>query len=88
MTRLVDHSDEYVLESDEVAVARHVLWFYRNSEGEHPGGFVEALLTAISRADLTNKARLELAFPVYVETMRRGSADIPWLRSLAKGAKK
>lgn len=58
------------IELDPETVSRSVAWFYGREGGWQPGSFVEALLTAISRADQENLFRLALAFPAYVEAMR------------------
>jgi hypothetical protein len=42
-----------------------VLHFFGDPAGREPGGFVSALLNAMSAADLTNRARLVTAFPEY-----------------------
>lgn len=56
--------------------ANHVAWFYRPSLGYRPGSFIEKLIGAIANADLTNRAKLSLAFPEYVAAVTM-AADYP-----------
>lgn len=44
-------------------VARHVLWHNGDRRGQEPGSFTAKLLEAWARADMSNAARLTLAFP-------------------------
>jgi len=44
-------------------VARHVLWHNGDRRGQEPGSFTTKLLEAWARADMSNAARLTLAFP-------------------------
>lgn len=49
--------------------ARHVLAFFGQPGGYQAGGFITALLEAIMKADQTNRAKLALGFPKYVEAV-------------------
>lgn len=51
--------------------ANAVLFHYGPTTGlMEPGSFVQALITAIARADPYNRARLGLGFPGYVAAVR------------------
>ncbi|QNJ55992.1 hypothetical protein SEA_RASPUTIA_102 [Microbacterium phage Rasputia] len=53
--------------------ARHVLWHRGNREqGWQPGNFTTTLLLAWDRADIQNKARLHVAFPLLSTAMAIG----------------
>lgn len=43
---------------------RHLLGYYGLPGGWPPGGFTSALIGVWEKADLSNRARLSLAFPV------------------------
>jgi hypothetical protein len=56
-------------------IAHQVLWHYGCADheariGYPPGDFIAKLLSAITRADPGNRARLALGFPGYVEACR------------------
>lgn len=50
--------------------AAHVLWHVGDKRGLPPGGFTEALLVAIGKADAWNRGRLFVAFPGLVQAMQ------------------
>lgn len=50
-------------------VARDVLGHFGEKGGWHAGGFTEALLALISKADMHNKRRLAEGFPEHVTAM-------------------
>ena len=50
-------------------VVFHTLWHF-TGEGMEPGGFPEALLLAMGRADQQNLYRLALGFPEYADAWR------------------
>lgn len=56
------------------ATANHVLWHFGQG-GYKPGGFVEALLSAFTKADPINRARLGEAFPGLGAAL--ATADLP-----------
>lgn len=78
------------LQALRVRDARHVLWFFGDVVlGEEPGSFTTALLTAISRADVGNRARLAEAFPRLVEMFSKAQhtdGGFEELRDLVKAA--
>jgi hypothetical protein len=46
------------------AACRHLLWTYGDQEnGQQPGGFMTALITAWEHADHVNQFKLSNAFP-------------------------
>lgn len=57
------------------AIAAAVLWKFGQPGGLEPGHFLQALLEAISVADLDNRARLSLAFPGLVEAYTVGANE-------------
>lgn len=63
--------------------AAHVAWFYRPSLGYRPGSFIEKLIGAIANADLTNRAKLSLAFPEYVAAVTAAADHSGGLEELA-----
>lgn len=70
-------------------IANHVLNFFRGGEGYPPGSFVSDLLTALSHADLENKARLAAGYPDYVEFFRLAQekpGGLEEVRQIATGA--
>jgi hypothetical protein len=74
----------------DLDAAAAVLWFFSDSLGREPGGFVKSLLTAMSHADLTNRARLVSAFPEYGRPflMAKSARDgIQQLRDLVEGVR-
>jgi hypothetical protein len=53
------------MENEHIVVANQVLWFFSNGkEGYKSGSFHEALFIAFSKADSSNFAKLEEAFPI------------------------
>jgi|GEM_PF-2238533 len=69
-------------------VARHVLWHFGDTNlGQEPGGFMSALLVAISRADALNGARLAAGFPAHVAAVTAVKNEpwgLEWLRGIVK----
>lgn len=49
--------------------ARNVLWYFGHPQGWEPGAFTSALLSAIAKADLGNRALVGLGFPGLVSGM-------------------
>lgn len=43
--------------------ARNVLHYFGHPQGWEPGSFTKKLLSAISNADMSNRARVALGFP-------------------------
>jgi len=67
--------------------ARHVLHFFGVAGGIEPGSFTAALLSAISKADSSNRAKLSQAFPGYVRAMSAAqnfSGGIEGLQAVAR----
>jgi hypothetical protein len=54
--------------SENSSQMRQVLgFFWPGTEGAHtPGGFVEALIRAVCKADVGNQVRLQMGFPAVV----------------------
>ena len=70
-------------------VAAHVLFHYGREGGYQAGGFTELIISAIDRADPSNKAKLERGFPEYVaavNAMQYSSTGIEYLQSIVRGA--
>lgn len=69
-------------------VARQVLWHFGDTNlGVEPGGFWQAQLIAMTRADLSNLARLRVAFPEHVAAVTAVKNEpwgLDWLRSIVK----
>lgn len=54
---------------------RHVLGHFRLPGGYQGGGFTEALLTTIGKADLANRELLRLGFPNEVWAMNKAQNE-------------
>jgi hypothetical protein len=71
-----------------LGVAQAVLWHFGDTNlGVEPGGFWTAQLVAMTRADLTNRAQLALAFPEHVAAVAAVKDEpwgLDWLRGIAK----
>lgn len=72
---------------DTKNLGMQILGFYGH-EGHRPGGFLEALLTARSKADMSNKYRLDEGFPELSSLMLHFDAEGPesfrrWLDTMA-----
>lgn len=69
-------------------VAQRVLYHFGDTNlGVEAGGFFSALLVAISRADLLNRARLAEAFPedvAAVAAVKDQPWGLDWLRGIVK----
>lgn len=66
-------------------IASEVLWHFGHG-GYEPGSFVQALLTAMARADLKNFTKLQMVFPGYGSAMSLAmhrSDGIDALRAIA-----
>jgi hypothetical protein len=69
-------------------VAAHVLAHYGQEGGYQAGGFTQLIISAIDRADPTNKAKLELGFPEYVAAVNVAQYSrngIEYLQSIVRG---
>jgi hypothetical protein len=69
-------------------VAAHVLFHYGRDGGYQAGGFTELIISAIDRADPSNKAKLELGFPEYVaavNAIRYSHTGVEYLQSIVRG---
>lgn len=62
---------------DEVLAAHYVIYIAEGSwtGAQQPGGFAEALIHAIFKADPGNRARLGMGFPVLVNAVRKYKED-------------
>ncbi|QGZ16753.1 hypothetical protein PBI_DEWDROP_106 [Microbacterium phage Dewdrop] len=73
------HADEMRLDFSKDATqeaARHVLWVRGNHEyGWQPGSFTQSLLTTWDRADVSNRVRLRVAFPLLTTAMEIGRRE-------------
>ncbi len=71
-----------------VEVAQAVLWHFGDTNlGCEAGGFITALMVAIQRADLVNRARLAAGFPefvVAVAAVKDEAWGLEWLRGIVK----
>ncbi|MEX1078922.1 MAG: hypothetical protein WED09_07425 [Homoserinimonas sp.] len=71
-------------------VARAVLFHFGDDKlGVEPGSFVTRLLSTLSAADETNRAKLHQVFPEYVyafHCVQREYWGLEWLRSKVKAA--
>lgn len=77
-------------EQEKLEAARNVLWFFGDyGLGWEPGGFTSKLMSAISAADMTNRARLAIVFPHLVtmfNQVQHTEAGLDELRDLVKAA--
>lgn len=63
-----------------------VLAFFGHPAGREAGGFVTALIIALSRADRENRAKLATVYPAYTEAYEMGSSVSDGLDQLARRA--
>ncbi|MGH2381536.1 MAG: hypothetical protein ACRDG7_09990 [Candidatus Limnocylindria bacterium] len=74
-------------------IAHQVLWYYGLSDGRtgyRPGGFAEALLKAIGKADTNNRALLSLGYAGWVaacDLIERAEDGVDQLREIAGGGR-
>lgn len=77
-------------EQKKLEAARNVLWFFGDyGLGWEPGGFTSKLLSAISAADMTNRARLAMVFPYLVAMFNQAQHTedgLDELRALVKAS--
>lgn len=68
-------------------VAAHVLWYFGAVGGVEPGGFVQALLALVARADAVNTQLLRAAYPEYVHAfhLAHSKGGIGELLSIVNG---
>lgn len=72
------------LTEEQLEITRYVLYWYGHPKGWSPGGFIETLMSAYTKADLTNKARFRLGFPELSEAMDLVNNQLGGLDKLAK----
>lgn len=82
---MTDNIDRPVI---SLEVAQHVLWHFGDTNlGVEPGGFWAAQFVAMTRADLSNLARLRVAFPEHVAAVTAVKNEpwgLDWLRNIVK----
>lgn len=72
------------LTDDEVTATRAVLYFYGHPKGWEAGGFTMSLIELWCKADLTNKARIRLAFPEVAGALETVNSELGGLEKLAE----
>lgn len=69
--RTAEEAKGIYTQAEREHVARQVLWARGDRvNGYQGGGFVEGLLNLWGRADMSNKGRLAMAFPVYATAIQ------------------
>lgn len=65
---------------DAVAAAQHALWYFGDRDlGVQPGHFTYRLLHVMAAADLMNRTRLGVAFPLEAGLYRKIAGEVDGL---------